>query len=69
MSLMWIPAQTTVPPFATACSAAGTKDPMGAKISAASSGTGGTASDPPAQTAPSSRANDWAAMSPGRVNA
>src|SRR5215217_6585068 len=40
MSDMWMPAQTTVPPGATARSAAGTSAPAGAKISAASSGSG-----------------------------
>ncbi len=38
---MWMPAHTTVPPLATARSAAGTSSPAGAKISAASSGCGG----------------------------
>ena len=41
---MWMPAQTTVPPLATARSAGGTRGPTGAKISAASSGSGGAAS-------------------------
>jgi hypothetical protein len=36
MSLMWMPAQTTVPPLATAASAAGTSAPAGAKTIAAS---------------------------------
>ena len=38
---MWMPAQTTVPPFATRRSAAGTSAPTGAKIIAASSSSGG----------------------------
>ena len=38
---MWMPAQTTVPAFATARSAAGTRAPTGAKMIAASSGSGG----------------------------
>ena len=37
---MWIPAQTTEPPFATAASAAGTSSPTGAKMIAASSSSG-----------------------------
>ena len=41
MSLMWMPAQTTVPPGASARSAAGTSAPTGAKMIAASSGSGG----------------------------
>ena len=43
MSLMWIPAQTTTPPFAVARSAAGTSAPTGAKMIAASSSSGGGA--------------------------
>ena len=41
----------------------------GAKISAASSGCGGSWSVAPAQLAPSSRANAWLGRSPGRVKA
>src|SRR5712692_5286170 len=41
MSLIWIPAHTTVPPFATARSATGTRAPAGAKMIAAFSGSGG----------------------------
>ena len=41
MSLMWMPAQTTVPPLALARSAAGTSAPTGAKMIAASSSSGG----------------------------
>ena len=40
MSLMWMPAQTTTPPGAVARSAAGTSAPTGAKMIAASSGSG-----------------------------
>jgi hypothetical protein len=69
MSLMWIPAHTTVPPLATARSAAGTKAPTGAKIRAASSGIEGVVSEPPVQTAPSWLAKLPAAVSPGRVKA
>ena len=32
MSLMWIPAHTTVPPFASAARATGTSSPAGAKM-------------------------------------
>ncbi len=66
---MWMPAHTTVPPFSTALSAVGTSAPAGAKIIAASRGSGASASDGPAQAAPSSRAKPCAAASPGRVNA
>ena len=61
MSDMWIPAQTTVPPFATARSAAGTSSPAGAKMIAASSSSGG--GPPPAHSAPSERANACACSS------
>ena len=47
MSLMWIPAQTTVPPRSTARRAAGTSSPAGAKRMAASSGSGGASPDVP----------------------
>src|SRR5262249_33963874 len=57
MSLMWIPAQITAPPLATARNAAGTSGPAGAKMIAASSSSGAGRSDGPAQSAPSSRAN------------
>ena len=56
-------------PCRRARSAAGTSSPTGAKMIAASSGSGGRSSEPPAQTAPSSRANVLAAASPGRVKA
>src|SRR6266511_2188464 len=67
MSLMWIPAHTTVPPFATAASAAGTSSPAGAKMIAASSSSGGLPA--PAHSAPSSRANACASTSRSRVTA
>jgi hypothetical protein len=43
----------TRPPFFTALSASGTSVPTGAKMIAASSGSGGRSSELPAQTAPS----------------
>ena len=49
----------------SARSAAGTSAPTGAKMIAASSGSGGGSSEPPAQTAPSSRANACAAVVAG----
>ena len=55
MSLMWIPAQTTQPPFADAVSAAGTSSPAAANTMAASSSSGGRSSEPPAHSAPSSQ--------------
>ncbi len=69
MSLIAISAQTTTPPGATARSANGTSAPAAAKTIAASSGSGGSSVDPPAHSAPSSRANACVATSPGRVNA
>jgi hypothetical protein len=69
MSDMWMPPQTTRPPFLTALRAIGTSAPTGAKMIAASSGSGGTSSEPPAQTAPSDFANACAASSPVRVKA
>ncbi len=69
MSDMWMPAQTTVPPGARALSAAGTSSPAEAKMIAASIGSGGGSSLPPAQLAPSSRAKACVRSSPGRVNA
>ena len=69
MSLMWMPAQTTVAPLQVAASACGTSSPAGANRIAASSGDGGMASDGPAQAAPSARANAWERVSPGRVKA
>ena len=69
MSLMWMPPSTTVPPLPTTLSASGTSSPTGAKTSAASSSSGGGECESPAQRAPSSSANDWAASSPGRVKA
>ena len=69
MSLMWIPAQTTMPPLAVAARADGTSAPTGAKMIAASSGSGGVSSDEPAQSAPRERANAWPCSSPARVKA
>jgi hypothetical protein len=66
---MWMPPQTTRPPFFTALRARGTSAPTGAKMMAASSGSGGLSSEPPAQAAPSERAKACAASSPGRVKA
>ena len=66
---MWMPPQTTRPPLRTAASAAGTSAPTGAKMIAASSGSGGVSSDPPAHSAPSERAKACPAASPGRVKA
>ena len=66
---MWIPAQTTVPPGPTWDRASGTSRPTGAKMIAASSGTGGGSVDAPAHRHPSRRANCCAAASPGEVNA
>ena len=57
MSLMWMPPQTTRPPLRNAASAAGTSAPTGANRIAASSGSGGCSSDPPAQSTPTERAN------------
>ena len=42
---MWMPAQTTTPPRASARSAAGTSSPTGAKMIAASSSSGPGSSD------------------------
>ena len=69
MSLMWIPAHTTLPPFATARSAAGTSSPAGAKMSAASSSSGAGPSASPAHSAPSERANACDSTSSARVKA
>ncbi len=66
---MWMPAQTTRPPFRTAASAFGTSAPTGANRMAASSGSGGAASESPAQRAPSERAKACDAASFARVNA
>jgi len=59
-----MPPQTTRPPLRTAASASGTRAPTGAKMIAASSASGGRSSEPPAQTAPSERANSCPAVSP-----
>src|SRR5262249_38709593 len=64
MSVIWMPPQTTRPPFFTALSAIGTSAPTGAKMIAASSGSGGISSQPPAQTAPRDLANPWRASAP-----
>ena len=69
MSDMWIPAHTTVPPLSVARSAAGTSSPTGAKMIAASSGSGTESVAAPAHSAPSSRANVCADESPLRVKA
>jgi len=69
MSLMWMPAHTTVPPLTTARSAAGTSGPAGAKMMAASSGSGGGASEVPAHSAPNPSAKRCASRSPARVKA
>ena len=53
---MWIPAQTTRPPLRTAFSARGTKAPTGAKMMAASSGSGGACPESPAHAAPRAKA-------------
>src|SRR3954462_9847420 len=55
MSLMWIPAQTTVAPLALARSATGTSSPTGAKTTAASIGSGGGSATAPAPSAPRPR--------------
>ena len=57
MSLIYIPAQTTLPPLTTARSAAGTSAPTGANMIAASRAIGGVSSDPPDHAAPRLRAN------------
>ena len=67
--VIWIPAQTTLPPGARAFSACGTSSPAEAKMIAASSSSGGSSSLPPAQLAPRLRANSWVRSSPGRVKA
>src|SRR5438309_881399 len=65
-----MPPHTTMPPFAVARKAAGTRVPTGAKMMAASTGSGGgAASEAPAQTAPMSSANCCACVSPARVKA
>jgi hypothetical protein len=47
----------------------GTRSPRGAKMSAASRGSGGAVVESPAHAAPRLRAKAWAAASPGRVKA
>ena len=61
-----MPPQTTRPPLRNAASAAGTSAPTGANRMAASSGSGGFSSEPPAHSAPIERAKAWPAASPGR---
>ena len=57
MSLMWMPAQTTIPPGRTAFSVVGTSDPTGANRIAASSGSGGASWLPCADAQPSDKAS------------
>ena len=66
MSVMWISPHTTIPPGATAASAAGTSSPAGANRIAASSSSGGRSSEPPAHSAPTSRANAETDLAGGR---
>src|ERR1044072_6950421 len=63
---MWIPAHTTRPPRSVTASALGTSAPTGAKMIAASSGSGGDSSLEPAHSQPRSRAKPWPASSPQR---
>ena len=56
-------------PGTTCDSASGISRPTGAKMIAASSGSGGGSFDPPAQVTPRSRANACFSSSPGDVNA
>ena len=65
---MWMPAHTTMPPFFTASSADTTSGPSLAKMMHASSVSGGRLPLPPAQHAPSDRANSCFRASPSRVN-
>ena len=68
IALMWMPAQTTVPPLRDRRQrlgdelACGGEDDRGVELLR-------PLADGPARTAPSSRASDWAASSPGRVKA
>ena len=66
---MWMPAHTTLPPGASALSAAGTSSPAGAKMIAASSSSGGRWELSPVHTAPRLAAKAWPRSSPARVNA
>src|ERR1051326_2117341 len=68
MSLIWMPPQTTDPPGFTARSASGTRSPTGAKMIAASRGSGGGLSESPVQTATMPSANAPAFSSPTRSN-
>src|ERR1043165_3727704 len=56
-----MPPQTTIPPLPTALSASGTNSPAGAKMMAASSGTGGCVSETP------HRAQGFCKFLPGRI--
>ena len=69
MSVMWIPAHTTIPPGPVRDSASGTRRPAGAKMIAACSGAGGGSVEAPAHTQPRLRANACFCASPGDVNA
>src|SRR3982750_3843849 len=64
MSVMWMPAQATMPAGDTRDSASGTSAPTGAKMIAASSGSGGASVDAPAHAHPSSRALAGPAVRP-----
>ena len=69
MSLMWIPAETTVPPGAIARSASTISSPTGAKTIAASRSDAAGSPTAPAHSAPSERASSWVSVSPSRVSA
>ena len=66
---MWIPPQITRPPLLVFLNASTTNDPTGAKMIAASSGSGGAWSEPPAQCAPHRLAKSIAGRSEGLVKA
>ena len=69
MSLMWMPPQTTRPPLRTAASAGGNERADRREEDRRVERPGGLSSEPPAQSAPSERANACPAASPGRVKA
>ena len=69
MSLMWMPAQTTLPPLRTRRSASGTSAPTGAKMIAASISLRRRLADVAGPRGPEIGAKSWPASSPGRVNA
>ena len=70
MSLMWMPAQTTVPPLRTAASATGTSSPAGREDDGRVELDGGLlVRQRPAQVAPRVRAKSWLARSDPRVKA